>query len=50
MPIAAKFGRMVTYLDELLPIKSKDPLNYYRYISTTPVKELLPVAPFHKVI
>ena len=26
MPIAVKFGRMVTYLDGLLPIKSKDPL------------------------
>ena len=26
MPMATKLGRMVTYLDELLPIKLHDPL------------------------
>ena len=27
MPMATRLGRMITYLDVLLPMKSSDPLN-----------------------
>ena len=31
LPMATKLGRMVVYFDELLPIKSHDPLNTWSY-------------------
>ena len=45
MPMTTKLGRMMTYLDEILPIKSNDPLITWSCEITWQSKTIIPTLP-----